>query len=56
MLLNEDYDADEILRDDFGDEEFETDEPVDELNFERGGTDRFDDLASEVDDATDLLE
>ncbi|MBD3419437.1 MAG: hypothetical protein GF398_04895 [Chitinivibrionales bacterium] len=58
MNLNEEYDADEILR---GNEEnyFEgeiDEESVEELDFESGTTDTYNDLVSDIDDDTDLWE
>jgi len=55
MLMQEDYDADEILRDDFEADDLNADD-VDELNFEGKVSGGLDDLADDIEDPTELLE
>jgi hypothetical protein len=57
MNMNEDYDADEILRD--GDDyldELEAPEEVDELDFEGGRKKSYDEMVSDLDEPNDLIE
>jgi hypothetical protein len=59
MRVDEDYDADEVLRefpDDDDDDKKEPEEPVDELDFEDGSDERYKDLESDVSEKEDLWE
>jgi hypothetical protein len=58
MFQEEDYDADEILREyeDFDDDGKEPEEPIEELDFEKGSDDRLDDIESDLGDSGDLWE
>lgn len=58
MILEEEFDADEVLRDpdDDGYVEEPIAEDVDELDFEGKGVDRYDELTSDLDQASDLWE
>ena len=57
MLRDDDYDADEILReyDDYEHEEIESEEPIEELDFEKKSGELLDDMESEPDEFGDLL-
>ena len=57
MLHEEVYDADEILReyDDFDHDDAESEEPIDELDFENKSGELLDDTDAEVVDGSDLL-
>ena len=57
MLKEEDYDADEILReyDDYEHEEIETEEPIEELDFENKSGEPLDDMESDPGESSDLL-
>lgn len=59
MLQHEDYDADEILREDeegYDGDEIWDDDPVEELDFESGSPDSYGDMVSDLDQADDLWE
>ncbi|MBD3345021.1 MAG: hypothetical protein GF401_08165 [Chitinivibrionales bacterium] len=60
MIRNDDYDADEILREneDFVDDEdiLEEEEPIEELDFENGRPERYNDIISDLESEEDLLE
>lgn len=57
MLKEEDYDADEILReyDDYEHEESESEEPIEELDFEKKSGEPLEDMESDPGDSGDLL-
>ena len=55
MLLEDEYDADDVLRDKF-DEEDPVLREISELDFENHAIDPFVDLADESGDANDLIE
>ncbi|MBD3346334.1 MAG: hypothetical protein GF401_14865 [Chitinivibrionales bacterium] len=57
MLLNESYDADEILREheDY-EEDFSNEDDVEELDFENRAKDGYAEIVSDVNDAEDLWE
>ncbi|MBD3319744.1 MAG: hypothetical protein GF350_01470 [Chitinivibrionales bacterium] len=61
MIQNDDYDADEILREDeefIDDEDFndEEEEPIEELDFENGNPNRYNEIVSDIENEEDLLE
>lgn len=58
MKFNDEYDADEILRENEDlEDEFETEEEeIDELDFESGRKNSYDELVSDLDEPNDLIE
>ena len=57
MLQDEDYDADEILReyDDNENEEIASEEPIEELDFEKASGEPLEDMESDPGESSDLL-
>ena len=58
MYQEEDYDADEILREfnDFEDDGKEPEEPIKELDFEKGRDDPLDEIDTDINEPGDLWE
>ena len=58
MLQEEDYDADEILREygDYEHEELEIEDPIEELDFEKESGEPLEDMESDLGDSGDLLD
>ncbi len=60
MIIEEEFDADEILRDPgedlFVEEAVKEEDVVDELDFNGRAVDSFDELTSDLDQASDLWE
>ncbi len=58
MKFNDEYDADEILREneDMEDEIDRDEEEIDELDFESGRKNSYDELVSDLDEPNDLIE
>lgn len=57
MIKDDDYDADEILReyDDFEHEETESEDPIEELDFEKEDAEPLDNIENEPGESNDLL-
>ena len=56
MNINDEYDADEILREREDFEEPETTEDVDELDFENDRKKSFDEIVGDLEEPADLLD
>jgi len=58
MFQEDDYDADEILREyaDFDDDHGEPEEPIEELDFEKGRDDPLDEIDTDINEPSDLWE